>query len=167
VNTQRGFTILEILVVVAVISIIASTIMLNTNFNRPEDALKKHTEKVTKTLKLLMQEAIINDTNYALSLVPGGYLVMEASGEEWVPSQDKFLKSLASQYSYSDELIIDNQIVSIEKKDKPDPHILILASGEMLPFEWHITDRENQISTVIKGNLVGDIISEGPALAPQ
>lgn len=166
-NTQRGFTILEILVVVAVISIITSTILLNTNLSRPDEALKQHTSRVSKTLKLLMQEAILNDENFALSLIPGGYQVLEFSGEEFVPGEDKFLKKLASQYAYSDELIINNQMIKIEKKDKPDPHILILSSGEMTPFEWHIADRENELNTVIKANMLGEIVSEGPALAVQ
>ena len=163
--TQRGFTILEILVVVAVISIITSTILLNTNFNRPEETLKQHSKKISKTLKLLMQEAILNDNNYALSLFPGGYIVLEFNGEEWLPSEDKFLLSLKGQYTFSDELIIDSQIIKIEKKDKPDPHILILASGEMTPFEWHISDREHDLNVVIKANLLGDISSEGPAVS--
>lgn len=166
-NSQRGFTILEILVVVAVISIITSTILLNTNLNRPQELLKKHTTRVAKTLKLLMQEAILNDSNYALSLAPGGYVVLVFNGEGWLPSDDKFLLSLSSQYSFRDELIIDNQIVKIEKKEKPDPHILILSSGEMTPFEWHIADPENEMSAVIKGNLLGDISSEGPAVVVQ
>jgi general secretion pathway protein H len=167
-NTQRGFTILEILVVVAVISIITSTILLNTNLSRPNEALKQHTTRVSKTLKLLMQEAILNDVNYALSLIPNGYLVLEFTGEEFVPSEDKFLEKLANQYSYTDELIINNQIVKIEKKDKkekPDPHILILSSGEMTPFEWHILDPENEINSVIKANMLGEISTEGPAVS--
>ncbi len=166
-NTQRGFTILEILVVVAVISIITSTILLNTNLNRPHEVLKQHTSRVSKTLKLLSQEAILNDINYALSLVPGGYLVLEFTGEEFVPSEDKFLKKLANQYAYTDELIVDNQIVKVEKKETPEPHILILSSGEMTPFEWHVSDRENEINAVIKANMLGEISSEGPAVSLQ
>ena len=74
---SRGFTILEILVVVAVISLIASTILLNTSFGKPQDQLDRHTRDIGKTLRLLLVEAIINDSNFALSLVPGGYLVLE------------------------------------------------------------------------------------------
>jgi general secretion pathway protein H len=167
-NTQRGFTILEILVVVAVISIITSTILLNTNLSRPDEALKQHISRVSKTLKMLMQEAILNDKNYALSLVPNGYLILEFTGEKFEPSEDKFLKKLANQYSYTDELIINNQIVKIVKKGKdeePDPHILILSSGEMTPFEWHVSDTKNEVNSVIKANMLGDISSEGPAVS--
>lgn len=166
-DRARGFTILEILVVVAVISMIASTILLKTNFNRPEDKLKEHSSRVGKTLKLLMQEAIINDTNYAISLVPGGYMVLIFNAEEWVPSEDKFILSLQTRHEYSDELIIDNQIIKVEKKEKPDPHILILASGEMTSFEWNISDLDNQLHSKVSGNLLGDIMVEGPEVVVQ
>ena len=163
VSGSSGFTILEILVVVAVISIMASTILLNTSFKRPDTELKRHTNLIGKTLQLLLQEAILNDENYAVSLVPGGYLVLQYNGEEWVPSEDKFIKSLQAKYDYSDELVIDNRIVKIEKQEKADPHILLLSSGEMSNFEWSIADRENQLNSKLNGNLLGNITIEGPA----
>jgi general secretion pathway protein H len=160
---SRGFTILEILVVVAVISLIASTILLNTNFGKPEELLDRHTRDIGKTLRLLLEEAIINDANFALSLVPGGYLVLEFNGEDWVPSEDRFVRSLTREHRYDDELIIDNRIVEIEKKETPDPHILILASGEMTAFEWIISDRDNEISTRMRGDLLGSVTIEATA----
>lgn len=162
-ESSRGFTILEILVVVAVISIIASTILLNTNFKRPENDLKQHASMLGKTLQLLMQEAILDDRNYALSLLPESYLVLEYDGQEWLQSRDRFLVSLQKKHRYSDELIIDERIVIIEKTEKPVPHILILASGEMSVFQWDIEDRTNQLRVRLNSSMLGDIIIEGPA----
>lgn len=159
---NRGFTILEILVVVAVISIIASTILLNTSFNRPETRLKQHVSMLGKTLKLLIQEAILNDKNYALTLVPGGYQVLEYGGQDWQPTEDRFFKNIQKKHAFSDELVIDNHIIVIEKQDKPQPHILFLASGEMTVFQWDIEDRVNQLRMRLISSLLGDITIEGP-----
>lgn len=160
---NRGFTILEILVVVAVISIIASTILLNTNLSRPDNEIKKHASTLGKTLQLLMQEAIIGDRNYALSLVPGGYQVLEYDGNDWLLSTDPFFLSLRGEHGYHDELVIDQNIIQVEKTEKPQPHILILASGEMSVFEWNIEDRENNFRVRIISSLLGKITIEGPA----
>lgn len=162
-STNRGFTILEILVVVAVISIIASTILLNTSFHRPAAELKKHAGNLGKTLQLLMQEAILEDRNFALSVVPKGYFVLEYEGQEWLQSKDKFLLKLQKEHEYSDELMIDNNLVSIEKTKKPKPHILILGSGEMSVFQWDIEDRENHLTIRISSTMLGDITIEGPS----
>ncbi len=159
---NRGFTIMEILVVVAVISIIASTILLNTNFHRPASELQKHASYLGKTLHLLIQEAILEDRNFALSVVPKGYLVLEYDGQEWIQSNDKFLLKLQKEHEYSDELIIDSNIVKIEKKDKLEPHILILSSGEMSVFEWNIEDKINNLRVKLNSTMLGKITMEGP-----
>ncbi len=161
-QTNKGFTILEILVVVAVISVIASTILLNTNFHRPLNDLKVHAENLGKTLKVLMQEAILEDKNFALSLTPESYMVLEYDGQEWAPSKDKFLLSLQKKHKYNDELIIDGNIISIQVTEKPEPHILILSSGEMTVFEWVIEDRENNLRVKLNSSMLGSITIEGP-----
>lgn len=160
---SRGFTILEILVVVAVISIIASTILLNTTLSRPETELKKHATILGKTLQLLMQEAILEDRNYALSLMPGGFQILEYDGNAWTASKDPYFLSLQKKHDFSDELVIDTNIIKIEKTEEPQPHILILASGEMTVFQWHIEDRENNLRVRINSGMLGNILIEGPA----
>ena len=159
---NRGFTIMEILVVVAVISIIASTILLNTNFHRPASELQKHSSYLGKTLQLSMKEALLEARNFARSVVPKGYLVLEYDGQEWIQSSDKFLLKLQKEHEYSDELIIDSNIVKIEKKDKLEPHILILSSGEMSVFEWNIEDKINNLRVKLNSTMLGKITMEGP-----
>ena len=148
---------MEILVVVAIISLIASSILLNTSFNRPQDRLEAHTEKLAKTLTLLLQEAILNDANYALGLIPEGYLVLQYDGEEWGIPADRFLGSLKTTHSFDDELVIDQQLVAAAAADDPKPHILLLASGEMTPFEWAVRDRENELASTLRADLIGRI----------
>jgi general secretion pathway protein H len=162
-KSDRGFTIMEILVVVAVISVIASTILLNTNLKRPGAELKEHASRIGKTLKLLMQEAILEDRNYALSLVPDSFIILEYNGQEWLPSEDRFILGLQKEHQYEDEVTIDNAIIAIEKTEKPVPHILILSSGEMSVFQWAIADRENNLRALVTSNMLGGITIEGPA----
>ena len=162
-NKNRGFTILEILVVVAIISIIASTVVLNTNLGSPEAPLKKHVIRVQQILQLLMQEAILEDRNFALSLLPETYLVLEYDGESWIPSTDKIFQSLKKTVPFHEELLVDQQLVKIEKTDNPKPHILILASGEMSVFEWLIEDRKNRYKARLLSSMTGELVLEGPS----
>ncbi len=54
------------------------------------------------------------------------------------------------------------QVVVIEKKKTPEPHILVLSSGEMTVFQWDIEDRENRLKVRINSTFLGDIKIEGP-----
>ena len=159
---NRGFTILEILVVVAIISLSVTVILLNLSLSRPDRELGEHAQRLSKTMQLLMQEAILDDKNFALSVVPSGFLVLQYDGAEWQQTEDPFLKSLQQKHDYVDELVIDRNVVAIDKKDRPDPHILILSSGEMTPFQWDIKDGENRFSVRLLSNMLGRITIEGP-----
>jgi len=48
------------------------------------------------------------------------------------------------------------------KKDKVEPHILMLSSGEMSVFEWNIEDRKNNLSVKLNSTMLGKITMEGP-----
>ena len=62
----------------------------------------------------------------------------------------------------SSELIIEDKVIDISKKKEPDPHILILSSGEMTPFEWRIRDQYSKNGIVLQGNIVGGVLMTGP-----
>ncbi len=148
---------------IAVIGIITSSILLNTRIHRPDVLLKQHATTLAKTMKLLLQEAIMNDQNYALSLGSGGYQVLVFDGESFRPSDERFFASLQKQYDYEDELMVDDRIIAIDNKQTPEPHILFLSSGEMSVIEWNIQDRENQLRVRLNSSLLGKIQIEGPA----
>jgi len=165
-TTERrgeGFTILEILVVVAIIAIILSTILLNTRISRPETQLQQHARTIGKTLRLLLEEAQLEDANYALWLQPGRYQVIQYDGEGWSPVKGRLFSRLGRQHDYQDELLVAGQAVRIEASDKPQPHILLLSSGEASVFEWRIIDPRNDLGVKLQGDALGNILTEGPA----
>ncbi len=149
--------------VVAVIAIILSTILLNTRISRPETALQQHGRNLAKTLRLLLDEAQLEDVNYALWLQPGRYQVLIYDGENWLPMKDRLFTRLARQHAYEDELVVNGQPLEIGKSDKPRPHILILSSGETTPFDWRIIDRRNGLVLRLQGDGLGSTRIEGPA----
>ncbi len=158
----HGFTILEILVVVAIIAIILSTILLNTRFSRPETQLQQHARMIGKTLRLLLDEATIEDVNYALWLQPGSYQVLQYDGESWLPVSGRLFKRLARKHDYEDRLIVDGRPAPVEASKKPKPQILILASGDTSSFEWRILDRRNGLMMLLRGDALGQLSIEGP-----
>lgn len=161
-SRSKGFTLIEIIVVIVVISVITSTILLNTRLNRPEAKLKNYAEAISDTLGILIQEAILEDINYAISVQPGSFVVLEYNGEDWLPSKDRFFQNRSQVTQYEDELEINEQLVAIEKKEKPDPHILVLSDGQMTPFVWDIKDREHDVQIRLTGSVLGKVVMEGP-----
>ena len=85
------------------------------------------------------------------------------SGQNWVVTEDAFLKGLERKHEYTDQLLINNQLINLEKSETPRPHILILSSGEMTVFQWDINDENNHLNMRLQSSLLGRIVMEGPS----
>ena len=100
--------------------------------------------------------------NFAVSVEDQGFIVLEYYEGEWARSEQSLFSKIKMTESQHSELIIEDKIIDISTKTKPQPHILILSSGEMTPFEWRISDRLVQSGIVLQGNVLGGVMMVGP-----
>ena len=164
---QRGFTLFEILVVVIIVTITVSAVLLSTSLKDDASELKGLGNDLGKLVRLLYQEAIFENRNYAISLHHEGFNVLEYNGEEWLISDQSFFRKVKISESQSSALLVDNYLVPSVDQTELVPHILILSSGEMSPFEWSIDDSESNASITIQGDLLGNIMMTGPVPIPE
>ncbi len=159
---QRGFTLFELLIVVAIIAITISVVQLAPGLSDETRDLKRIGKDLGKLFHLLNQEAVFESRNYAISVQDKGFFVLEFNEGKWLQAPDSFFKKIKMTESQSSVLLIEDQIVDISEKTTPEPHILILSSGEMTPFEWRITDKASRSGIVLQGNLLGGVLMTGP-----
>jgi general secretion pathway protein H len=159
---QRGFTLWELLIVVAIVAITLSMMQFSMGLGGENRELKRVGKDLGKLFHLLNQEAVFESRNYAISVQENGFIVLEFDGGAWTPADDSFFTRIKMSESQSSELIIEDQVIDISKKTEPDPHILILSSGEMTPFEWRIRDQCSKNGIVLQGNLLGGVLMTGP-----
>jgi prepilin-type N-terminal cleavage/methylation domain-containing protein len=159
---QRGFTLWELLIVVAIVAITLSMMQFSMGLGDENRELKRVGKDLGKLFHLLNQEAVFESRNYAISVQEDGFIVLEYDGGAWAPAGDSFFTRIKMTESQSSELIIEDQVIDISSKTEPDPHILILSSGEMTPFEWRIQDQYSQNRIVLQGNILGRVLMTGP-----
>ena len=162
-KTAKGFTLFEIIVVVIIVSISASAILFSTSLISGSSDLKILGNDLSKTMRLLYQEAIFENKNFAISLNHQGFKVLEYDGQDWAESQQSFFRKVKFNESQQSNLIIENLLVESVEQSNPVPHILILSSGEMTPFEWQILDSNAKTSITIFGDFLGNILASDPA----
>ena len=160
--SQLGFTLWELLIVVAIVAITVSMVQLSVGLGDDDRNLKRIGKDLGKLFHLLNQEAVFESRNYAISVQDNGFIVLEYSEGKWLPSSQSFFEKYKMTESQSSELIIENQVIDISKKTEPEPHILILSSGEMTPFEWRISDQLTQSGILLQGNVLGGVLMTGP-----
>ena len=161
-TSAQGFTLWEIIVVVIIVTISVSAILFSTSFTGKSDDLKILGKDLSKTMRLLYQEAIFENKNYAISINNQGFKVLEYDGQDWAESDQSFFRKVNLNESQKSRLLIEDLVVKSVDQSKPVPHILILSSGEMTPFEWEIRDTDANTSITIVGDLLGNIISTDP-----
>lgn len=156
---SRGFTLLEILVVVFVISITVTVILLNVSLVNPERRIKNVSQQAVKLIRFAHQQAILEQKNLALSLTKKGYEFIRYDGENWVKFENKRLRPKPFDEKIKSELEVEGRLIQPQKK-KLQPHILILASGELSVFKWTLEDTQYDISVLIQGQYNGDVSEE-------
>ena len=161
-NLQRGFTLWELLIVVAIIAITISMVQLSVGLSDETRDLKSVGKNLGKLFHLLSQEAVFESRNYAVTVQDQGFIVLEYNAGEWTRSEQSFFSKIKLTESQRSELIIEDQVIDISVKTQPKPHILILSSGEMTPFEWRIRDRLTQSGITLQGNVLGGVLMTGP-----
>ncbi len=159
---ERGFTLFEILVVVIIVSITVSAILFSTGLRDDSSDLKGLGKDLSQLIRLLYQEAIFENRNYAISLNYKGFNILEYNGQDWVAADQSFFRKVKLSEFQSSDLTVENFVIQPVDQSSPIPHILILSSGEMSAFDWRIIDSESRASITIQGSLLGNVLMSGP-----
>ncbi len=159
---SRGFTLWELLVVVAIVGITVSLLQLSIGLGDDSRDLKRVGKDLGKMFRLLTQEAVFENRHFAISVRDDGFVVLEYDAGEWLVTGDRFLERIKLTESQRSVLLIEDLVVDTSPQTVPKPHILIMSSGEMTPFEWRIEDSLTDSGIVLEGNILGGVLMTGP-----
>jgi general secretion pathway protein H len=141
---SRGFTLIELVVVMLLLAIMAGMIVVNLNPSDPAD-VRQEAERLALLIQAAQQEAILQGHVYAITLERRGYhfLRLNQKGALARVSQDEVLRAR--------ELPGDMRISAVEVDGKlqgETPGIVLLPSGQLPVFtitlrkgtsRWHVT----------------------------
>ena len=145
---QNGFTLFEIIVVVAIIAV-TLTIATVSIGNPQSKRIKQSSEQVTSLLQLAKEQAIFNSQDYALSIWESGYAFYTLNETGWVAvAGDRIFRARNLPNGLEFSLYLDELKVLLEQEDKQEPQIFITSDGEFSPFKLEITDRQEWLFTI-------------------
>lgn len=174
---SRGFTLIEVLVVIVVVALLVSISALNSDSDPREDILKTEASRIKFYLELATDEAILNSKNLGLNLTekqisPYSWVKSTANSDAttniatptsdkwaWTDFQSQNLSPIQTNNNIELQLYINEKEITLltELQDnKPvTPQIIIQSSGiqTLAEIKLSISDYENTIS--IKSNGAG------------
>ena len=182
---SAGFTLLELLVVIVIISILVTYSTLAIRGSSPEDQIKEEALRLKTLTHLVMEESILRGEEYGIEVFQDGYRFVRFSDDQWVTlDDDRILRDrelpadmeLEMQLEETDIVIgvvsdpmSDNEVELSETEDvsneeeeeKISPQIYILSSGEITPeFEIRFYILGVETSYLVTGMFDGTLNTE-------
>ncbi len=160
---QRGFTLLELLVVLLIIGIIVGMATLSVGGNEGR-ALRDEAQRLSALLELAAQDAILNARELALEVDGAAYrfLHYDAEAEQWLPLADDVLRPRELPPGMELSALVEGQQPEEGKFGETEAtRIFILSSGEMTPFTLTLKLAEGPVYE-LSGDMLGGLVLEGP-----
>ncbi|MEM7377376.1 MAG: GspH/FimT family protein [Pseudomonadota bacterium] len=147
-SRSRGFTLIEILVVVVVIGIIGVTAVQQLNFGGNRDVQRDAARRLHVMLQLAMDEALVQSHTLGLMVTTDGYRFVKRERnkeDKWVWSDyDASGKLSGARFDKDSPLYLDLELedqplelksaVELEAADEPAvPQLWFMPDGELLP----------------------------------
>lgn len=159
----KGFTLLEVLVVIALIGLIVSAVQFNFSGKRPEDTLQKASYHFAELFESAANYGLLNNIELGLYINDNTYRFLGYDGAKWseIPEQDWLaeqplpediiLTLILDDLPIEEPLLFDSSVFktrddeylsfdAIEEakeatKEKPlFPQVYLLSGGDITPF---------------------------------
>lgn len=135
-RTARGFTLIEVLVVVLIIGITLSFAVLTVSSGEDE-LVETEARRFAALVKLAGEEAVLRSQELAVEVQRSGYRFARSDAGKWVPLEDdRLLRARELPPEIVIEGLLNGEPIPFELLEEGDtPRIFLLSSGEMTPFE--------------------------------
>jgi len=156
---HRGFTLIEIAVVMLIIVIVLGIVSVNLEPN-PEIAVRDEANRLALLLQDAQQESILQGKILAVAFAPEGYsfLMLDDKGEFRPLSDDEVLRSRPLAPGVT---VFSVDIDGV--KETEAPRLVLLPSGELPAFT--ITLARGNSQWQVQGKLAGEISAQAALAA--
>jgi general secretion pathway protein H len=174
---SRGFTLVEILVVVVIMAIVIALAVLSIGVTGRDSQLDEESKRIEGLLDILHERAVLEGRDFGLRVQPAGYefAVYDADRDRWLTMNDESEfrhRNLPKGVTF--ELELDSVAVVLKAPDTnlndtppPPPQVAIAASGEGTPFRLTLSREATQAHATVDGNSLGKITRQGSDHQPD
>lgn len=185
-SSDRGFTLIEVLVVMVIIAIVAGVAIISLGSLGRAPPARHAAQQLSALTDLAAQQAVMEGQQYGLLVSTHGYQFFVYDGTRWQAIEDD--ETFRARH-LGDDVILDLHLegapVDLSKTEmvpnadtsaqadsadigddataQPKPQIALLSSGEITPFEITVSDTvDPAVHYVIRGSVMHGIELESP-----
>src|SRR5271165_7410195 len=169
---SKGFTLVEILVVIVIIAIMVSLAVLSVGVTGRDAQLDEESRRIEGLVGLLHERALLEGRDFGMRIEPAAYefVVYDTRRDRWMTlgQQEHEFRHRELPKGLSFQLELDSQVVVIKPIDRnlssdaapPGPQVAIAASGEGTPFRLTLLRDGTTAKASVDGDALGKITRE-------
>lgn len=157
---KNGFTLIEIMVVIIIISVVITFVTLSVGDGNLGQKLQQESQRLSYLLTLASQESVMQSKEMGVYFDADSYSFCDLQIETSICTTCKIItnnvfKPRTLPAGIKTEIRLDGEAVLSNKTCQNMPQLLILSSGEFIPFEIILT--ADKLSYQLTGNITGEI----------
>lgn len=166
-SKEDGFTLLELMIVIVIVAILFSFATLTIRSSSPEDLIKEEAYRLNRLIQLVLEEAVLKNTEYGLEFKTNSYRFLTYTDGQWLTvNDDKLLRKRELAEEMEIELIVEQTDIIIgeeakatdeeDEEKKARPQVFLLSSEEITPeFSARFTLHGIETSYIVSGSIDG------------
>jgi general secretion pathway protein H len=169
----RGFTLIEILVVIVIIGVIVTFAVLSFNVLGGDREAEQEARRLAAILAQVRDEAALQGRDLGLRLEPSAYefMSLEPRRGGWQPvADDDLLRRRELPDGLRMRLWLESREVILEqpraekrkKVETPTPQVIVLGSGEIVPFDLEIAREGGGTRWRVAATPEGELVTDSP-----
>lgn len=168
---SKGFTLVEILVVVVIMAVVISLAVLSIGVTGRDAQLDEESRRIEGLMSLLHERAVLEGRDFGLRIEPDAYefAVYDQRRDRWFKmDQEREFRRRELPKGVGFQLQLDSQTVVLKSPDKnltsdlppTNPQLAIAASGEGTPFRLTLVREQTNAKASITGDAQGKVSRE-------
>ena len=154
---HKGFTLVEVMVVVVIIGILINFTVLSLRSHSPLDQLKEESERFMSLIRVASEEALLRSRFIGVDVTETGYGFLRLEEETWHPVNDTLFRNRELPEDMSISLTMARPPGDDDDEEKRTPEIILLNSGELTPFDLKLSTLHSDDYYRLIGSETGEL----------